>query len=52
MLANIDELKKFNINPILPDISSTYSAVKKYRTKGVVPEEPAVKKVMEANDKP
>ena len=52
MLANIDELKKFNINPILPDISSTYSAVKKYRTKGIVPEEPAVKKVIEANDKP
>ena len=52
MLASIDELQKFNINPILPDISSTYSAVKKYRTKGVVPKAPTAKKIVEANDKP
>ena len=51
MLAQIDELKKFNIDPILPDISSTYSAVKKYRTKGVVPKAPTVKKVEKTNKK-
>lgn len=41
MLASIDELQKFDIDPTLPDISSTYSAIKKYRTQGVVPETPA-----------
>lgn len=37
MLASIDELQKFDINPTLPDISSTFSAVKKYRTQGKTP---------------
>lgn len=43
MLANIDELQKFDIDPTLPDISSTYSAIKKYRTQGQKPAVPAVK---------
>ena len=34
MLANLGELQKFDIDPPLPDISSTFSAVKKYRTQG------------------
>ena len=38
MLASIDELQKFDIDPALPDISSTFSAIKKYRTKGQLPE--------------
>lgn len=38
MLANIQELQKFDINPSLPDISSTFAAVKKYRTQGNTPE--------------
>lgn len=43
MLASINELQKFDINPTLPDISSTFSAVKKYRTQGKIPEIPATK---------
>ena len=42
MLASIAELQKFDIDPALPDISSTFSAVKKYRTQGQLPEEPVV----------
>ncbi len=38
MLASIDELQKIDIDPPLPDISSTFSAIKKYRTQGEVPE--------------
>ena len=41
MLASIDELQKFDINPTLPDISSTFSAIKKYRTQGPTPATPA-----------
>ena len=37
MLANIQDLQKFDINPSLPDISSTFSAVKKYRTQVTQP---------------
>lgn len=37
MLASIDELQKFDIDPTLPDISSTFSAIKKYRTQGQIP---------------
>lgn len=52
MLASIDELQKFDIDPTLPDISSTFSAIKKYRTQGQLPETPAEKvteKVKEAS---
>lgn len=38
MLSNIGELQKIDINPTLPDISSTFSAIKKYRTQGKRPE--------------
>ncbi len=43
MLSSIDALQKFDINPTLPDISSTFSAVKKYRTQGKKPKIPATK---------
>ena len=43
MLASIDELLKYDINPALPDISSTFTAVKKYRTQGKTPESSATK---------
>lgn len=43
MLANIDELQKFNIDPALPDISSTFSIIKKYRIRGQLPEAPVAK---------
>jgi len=43
MLNNIDELQKFDIDPTLPDISSTFSAVKKYRTQGQLPSAPITK---------
>jgi len=43
MLASIHELQKFDIDPTLPDISSTFSAIKKYRTQGQVPEVPVAK---------
>lgn len=46
MLASIDELQKFDIDPALPDISSTFSAIKKYRTQGQLPE-PAATKIEE-----
>jgi len=46
MLASINELQKFDIDPALPDISSTFSAIKKYRTQGPLPE-PAAAKVDE-----
>lgn len=39
MLTSITELQKINIDPTLPDISSTFSAVKKYRTKGQISKE-------------
>ncbi|MCW8986510.1 MAG: uroporphyrinogen-III C-methyltransferase, partial [Gammaproteobacteria bacterium] len=42
MLASIAELQKFDIDPALPDISSTFSAIKKYRTQGQQPETPEV----------
>jgi len=43
MLASIEELQKFDIDPTLPDISSTFSAIKKYRTQGQLPVAPVVK---------
>lgn len=43
MLASIDELQKFDIDPTLPDISSTFSAIKKYRTQGIKPETSSIK---------
>ena len=47
MLMSIEELMKFNIDPALPDISSTYSVIKKYRQQGNKPvstsNQPAVK---------
>lgn len=43
MLTSIDELQKLDIDPALPDISSTFSAIKKYRTKGLLPESPEEK---------
>ena len=43
MLASIEELQKFDIDPTLPDISSTFSAIKKYRTQGQLPEVPVTK---------
>jgi len=43
MLASIEELQKFDIDPALPDISSTFSAIKKYRTQGQLPVAPVVK---------
>jgi len=46
MLASIAELQKFNIDPALPDITSTFSAIKKYRTQGITPET-STKKVEE-----
>jgi uroporphyrin-3 C-methyltransferase len=42
MLSNIDELLKIDIDPTLPDISSTFSAVKKYRTQGQIPAVPVI----------
>lgn len=42
MLASITELLKFDIDPPLPDISATFSAIQKYRTQGLLPE-PATK---------
>lgn len=43
MLASITELLKYDINPTLPDISSAFSAVKKYRTQGKTPKTPTTK---------
>jgi uroporphyrin-3 C-methyltransferase len=43
MLASIDELQKIDIDPTLPDISSTFSAVKKYRTQGQLPKKSVAK---------
>lgn len=43
MLASIESLQKLDINPSLPDISSTFSAVRKYRTQGNLPKTQAVK---------
>lgn len=43
MLASIIELQKFDIDPPLPDISSTFSAIKKYRTQGQLPNTPVTK---------
>ena len=40
ILASLDELQKFDIDPTLPDISSTYSLIEKYRTQGVKPNLP------------
>ena len=37
MLTRLEELQKFDIDPPLPDISSTYSLIKKYRTQGLEP---------------
>lgn len=48
MLSSITELQKFDIDPTLPDISSTFSAINKYRTQGQLPAEPAPK----AKEKP
>ncbi|MDH5601487.1 MAG: uroporphyrinogen-III C-methyltransferase, partial [Gammaproteobacteria bacterium] len=45
MLSNIAELQKFDIDPALPDISSTFSAIKKFRTQGQQPEVNTVKEV-------
>ncbi len=43
MLASIKELQKIDIDPALPDISTTYTAIKKYRTQGTLPEPIATK---------
>ncbi|MFK5915266.1 MAG: uroporphyrinogen-III C-methyltransferase [Woeseiaceae bacterium] len=43
MLNTLSELQKVNIDPALPDISSTYSAVKKYRTQINLPKVPTLK---------
>ena len=43
MLASLEELQKFDIDPVLPDIASTFSAIQKYRIQGEKPETPAVK---------
>ena len=40
ILVSLDELQKFDIDPTLPDISSTYSLIEKYRTQGVKPNLP------------
>lgn len=37
MLSSLKELQKFDINPALPDISATFSAIKKYRLQGNQP---------------
>ena len=44
MLNSIAELQKYDIDPPLPDISSTYAAIKKYRTQGISPATPAAVK--------
>lgn len=51
MLASIDELQKFDIDPTLPDISSTFSAIKKYRTQGIQPEIPVAKEKVKEEEK-
>lgn len=38
MLTSIESLQKFDISPTLPDISATFSSVKKYRIQGKIPE--------------
>lgn len=43
MLATIKELQKYDIDPALPDISGTFSALQKYRLQGLQPEESRVK---------
>lgn len=43
MLASIAELQKFDIDPPLPDISSTFTAIQKYRIQGQQPKEPDTK---------
>jgi uroporphyrin-3 C-methyltransferase len=43
MLASIDDLKKYNIAPTLPDISSTFSTLKEYRLHGEQPQAAKVK---------
>ena len=40
ILVSLDELQRFDIDPTLPDISSTYSLINKYRTQGVKPNLP------------
>lgn len=37
MLSNIETLQQFDINPTLPDISATFSSLRKYRTQGKTP---------------
>lgn len=41
ILATIKEMRETDINPDLPDISSTYSLIKKYRLDGQQPKLPA-----------
>lgn len=43
MLSSIDELQKNNIAPNLPDISATFSIIKKYRLHGKQPKADKVK---------
>lgn len=38
MLSSIESLQSFDINPTLPDISATFSSLRKYRTQGKAPE--------------
>ena len=45
MLASIQELQKFDINPDLPDISSTFATIKKYRIQGSKPDVSAKKAI-------
>lgn len=38
MLASIESLQKVDINPALPDISATFTSIRKYRSQGQTPE--------------
>lgn len=38
MLSSIESLQNFDINPTLPDISATFSSLRKYRIQGKTPE--------------
>jgi len=40
MLTSLEELLKFDIDPALPDISTTYSVINKYRLHGLQPAAP------------
>lgn len=52
MLTSLAELQQININPTLPDISSTFSVIKKYREKRELPVETVKKENDQAKEKP